>query len=225
MAAGALSLGVVTIFLVAAPSARSTASPRFAVPARELRSVAGLGPMRVARPGSLGPEDVPVPAGGDLAPADEGAGTGAVDGIRCLGGESLAFHTHAHLAIFVDGRPRRVPYGVGIRDPQVASTPAGAFVEAGSCFYWLHTHSADGVIHVESPVVRRYTLGDFFDVWGQTLAGQRVGPAHGHVTAFYDGRLFMGDPREMPLAAQAQIQLDVGRPLVAPVPIQFSPGL
>jgi len=45
------------------------------------------------------------------------------------------------------------------------------------------------------------------------------------VTAFFDGRRYVGDPRSIPLLAHAQIQLDVGRPLVAPETIDFPPGL
>jgi hypothetical protein len=98
-------------------------------------------------------------------------------------------------------------------------------VASGACFYWLHTHAADGIIHVESPVARTYTLGDLFDVWGQKLGPTGVGPAHGSVTALYNGRVYRGNPREVPLTAHAQIQLDVGRPLIAPVTINFPQGL
>ena len=90
---------------------------------------------------------------------------------------------------------------------------------------WLHTHSADGIIHTESPVKRIYTLGNFFDVWGQPLNRRRVGPTRGMVTVFFNGRVFTGNPREMPLLAHAQIQLDVGRPLTAPEHITFPQGL
>jgi hypothetical protein len=90
---------------------------------------------------------------------------------------------------------------------------------------WLHTHSADGIIHTESPVRRTYTLGDFFDIWGQQLARNQVGPAHGPVTALFNGRVFTGNPRQIPLLAHAQIQLEVGRPLLAPEHITFPPGL
>ena len=72
---------------------------------------------------------------------------------------------------------------------------------------------------------RTYTLGDFFDVWGQPLDSTRVGPARGHVTAIVDGRVFEGDPRRIPLLAHAQIQLEVRRPLVAPERIAFPNGL
>ena len=45
------------------------------------------------------------------------------------------------------------------------------------------------------------------------------------MTAFFDGRHYLGNPRGIPLLARAQIQLDVGRPLVAPETIDFPPGL
>jgi hypothetical protein len=37
--------------------------------------------------------------------------------------------------------------------------------------------------------------------------------------------VFAGDPRKIALRAHAQIQLDVGRPRVAPERIAFPPGL
>jgi len=90
---------------------------------------------------------------------------------------------------------------------------------------WLHTHAADGIIHTESPIDRTYTLGDFFDIWGQPLDHEQVGPAHGPVTALLNGRVFIGNPRSIPLLAHAQIQLEVGKPLVAPEQIAFPDGL
>jgi hypothetical protein len=108
-----------------------------------------------------------------------------IDGITCQAGEQVLFHIHAHLTIFVDGAPRRVPAGIGIAPPlEVDETPVGAFVAGAPCFMWLHTHSADGIIHTESPVNRTYTLGEFFDIWGQPLSRHGVGPTRGLVTAF-----------------------------------------
>jgi hypothetical protein len=68
-------------------------------------------------------------------------------------------------------------------------------------------------------------LGDFFDIWGQPLSRQRVGPALGHVTALFAGHVFTGNPRQIPLLAHAQIQLEVGKPRIAPQRITFPPGL
>ncbi|HZT84447.1 MAG TPA: hypothetical protein VE984_03385 [Gaiellaceae bacterium] len=177
----------------------------------------GLGPP--------GPEGPPLESGTDIAAAGSIQPGGSVDSISCSASEQLVFHIHARLTIFVDGRSERVPAGVGIADPQTQQTTRGPFVAQGACFSWLHTHAADGIIHIESPVHRTFTLGDFFDVWGQPLSSTQVGPAKGKVTAIVDGKVWLGDPRAIPLRAHAQIQLEVGRPLVGPVRITSWYGL
>jgi hypothetical protein len=109
-----------------------------------------------------------------------------------------------------------------LRRHSKSSRPCAArFALGGTAFFWLHTHASDGIIHIESPIERTYTLGNFFDIWNQPLGRERVGPSTGHVTAFFNGRHYLGNPRDMPPLAHAQIQLDVGRPLVAPESIQF----
>ena len=191
-----------------------------------LAALSTLGRLQNAAAGPLGPEAVPIPVGRALA-RERLLTTGEqIDGIACQAGEQVLFHIHAHLTIFVRGVARRVPAGIGIAPPyEVAATPQGAFVGGASCFMWLHTHSADGIIHTESPVKRTYTLGEFFDIWGQPLNRERVGPASGHVTGLFNGRVFTRNPRQIPLLAHAQIQLDVGRPLIAPEHIKFPQGL
>ena len=168
--------------------------------------------------GPAGPEVAPLAPGPILAPP--GATGATVDGIQCQTNEQVVYHIHAHLAIFVDGASRSVPYGIGIPHPVLSQT--SPFVTGGSCFYWIHTHAADGIIHIESPTKTIYSLGDFFDIWGIPLSSTQVGPAEGPVTVFYNGRRFTGtDPRTLPLTAHAEIQLDVGKPLVAPETIDF----
>ena len=177
-------------------------------------------------PGPLGPEGVPIPKGKALAePVAVFLGE-TLDGITCQSSEKLVYHIHAHLTIFIDGTAFQVPFGIGIGPPlEGVRTSAGAFVESGTCFMWLHTHVADGVIHIESPELKTYTLGQFFAVWGQKLSPTRVGSKHGKVTAFYDGKLWTGSPSAIPLTPTAQIQLDVGSPAVAPEHIKFPQGL
>jgi len=161
--------------------------------------------------------------GTSAAPA--GAATGqTVDGIQCQTSEQVAYHIHAHLAIFVDGQPQTVPYGIGIPNPQVDNSTGEPFVVGGSCFYWLHTHTTDGVIHIESPDRRTYTLGNFFHLWGQTLSSSQVGSHTGTVTAYVNGQRYTGDPSQIPLTAHAVIQLNVGTD-VAPRPYTFAPNL
>jgi hypothetical protein len=88
-------------------------------------------------------------------------------------------------------------------------------------FSLLHTHAADGVIHIEAPAKVQFTLGQFFDVWRQRLDRRNLGPVRGRVVAYVNGRRY----RTIPLRRHAQIQLEVGRPGVPPAPIGFPPGL
>jgi hypothetical protein len=167
--------------------------------------------------GPPGPEVPPIEGGPNLAPAGSLQPGQSVDGIQCQTSEQTLFHIHTRLTVFVNGESVKVPYGVGIADPQAQPTSAGPFVGGGSCFSWLHTHAADGIIHIESPVRRTYTLGNFFDVWGQPLSATQVGPHKGTVTAIYNGKAWTGDVRDIPLGSHTQIQLEVGKPLVEPV--------
>ncbi|HWF75420.1 MAG TPA: hypothetical protein VG186_18880 [Solirubrobacteraceae bacterium] len=207
-------------------SASQKVSKAGSTPQLKLGPLASLGPLQSpGAPGPAGPEGVPIPAAPELAGTASGATGATVDQIGCLSQEQIAFHIHAHLTIFVNGTPRQIPYAIGITQPKPQSTPQGTFIGGGNCFYWLHTHAADGIVHIESPVQRTYTLGNFFDVWGQPLGPRQVGSAKGPVTAIYNGKLYDGNPRDIPLTAHAQIQLEVGRPLVAPVAITFPSGL
>jgi hypothetical protein len=207
-----------------APGSGTTASGGTA--ALNLAALSTLGTLQPApAPGPAGPEGVPVPNAAPLAGTAASTAGQAIDGIGCSSNEQTVFHIHAHLTIFVNGSPRQVPAGIGIPGGQAVSAAGGPFVQTGSCFYWLHTHAADGIIHIESPVQRTYTLGDFFDEWGQPLSTNQVGPAKGHVTALYNGKVYRGNPRDIPLTAHAQIQLEVGTALIAPVSITFTGGL
>jgi hypothetical protein len=161
-----------------------------------------------------------------LAGPDGQAQGQPVDGISCDTSEQVVYHIHAHLAVYTNGKARIIPEGVGIVPPtQVVQTSAGPFVTAGKCFYWLHAHTADGIIHIESPSQRVYTLGNYFDIWNQPLSATQVGPAQGPVTAYVDGQPFTGDPRSIPLNAHTLIQLDVGSASPGPQPFTFPAGL
>ena len=187
-----------------------------------------LGPLLPAPPpGPLGPGLVPVPDAPDLGPSGARAALrDGVGGIACQVNARVVFHHHAHLTLFVDGKQRRIPAGIGIWPPlEPQSTAPGQFsVTRGECFSWLVTRYADGLIHIEAPAARRFLLGEFFDIWNQALGRDRLGPAHGPVTAIVDGRVWTGDPREIPLQERSQIQLQVGTPLVAPQLIAFPAG-
>jgi hypothetical protein len=179
-----------------------------------------LGHLEPAPPlGPAGPEGPPLETGANIAPAGSPSPGQTVDGISCQSNEQVAFHIHTRLTVFVDGKQRTVPYGVGIANPKLQPGLGIPFVSGGDCFSWLHTHAADGIIHIESPVQRTFTLGNFFDIWGQPLSATQVGPEKGTVTALYNGQVWTGNPRDIPLGSHTQIQLEVGKPLVAPINI------
>jgi len=202
------------------------ASTAGGTPKLRLAALGTLGRLQaVPAAGPLGPEGVPIPAAPPLTGTATKATGQQVDGIGCDTTEQTLFHIHAHLTVFVNGAARQVPAGIGIPGAQGQRTPGGTFIDSGTCFYWLHTHAADGIIHIESPVQRTYTLGEFFNEWGQPLGPDRVGPAAGKVTALYNGHVYLGNPAGIPLTRHAQIQLDVGAPLVAPEKISFPAGL
>src|SRR5690242_12737936 len=116
-------------------------------PAYLMIALAGCGPAAPAGP----------PDGGaaTLAPPGEHA---PVDGITCDNSEQLLFHIHAHLAVYADGQQELLPAGIGI-GPPLQYDQSGNFVLGGSCFSWLHTHDQSGIVHIESPVMRTFTLG------------------------------------------------------------------
>jgi hypothetical protein len=160
-----------------------------------------------------------------LASADTAATGQTVDGIQCQSNEQVVYHIHAHLAVYVNGAARTIPEGIGIPPPrQVEQSSEGPFVVAGKCYYWLHSHTPDGIIHIESPTQQIYTLGNWFDIWQQPLSATQVGPANGTVIAYVNGRRYTGDVRAIPLNVHALIQLDVGQD-VAPKPFTFPAGL
>jgi hypothetical protein len=173
-------------------------------------------------PGTIGPENVPIPAVSVLADTSKAATGQTVDGISCDTSEQTVFHIHTHLTIFVNGKQQQIPAGIGIPGAVTAQTSGGPFVESGTCFYWLHTHAADGIVHIESPTQRTFTLGNFFDEWGQPLSATQVGPAKGKVTAIVNGKVFVGDPQDVPLGSHENLTLEVGTPLVQPSTIDWS---
>jgi len=133
---------------------------------------------------------------------------GTVDGISCDRAEGAVFHIHQHLSIADHGKPIPIPSDVG--RPLV--TP---------CLYWLHTHSADGLIHVEAPKFRTFTLGDFFDVWGEPLSRTAAASAHvktGKLHVFVDGKPYRGDPRKIDLSQHTDIAIEAGPPYRKPLP-------
>ena len=47
-------------------------------------------------------------------------------------------------------------------------------IKLPDCIYWLHTHDASGLIHIESPKNNTFNLGEFFDIWGQKFNNSQI---------------------------------------------------
>jgi len=211
----------------------SGAPPQFTNPHVALEPIpASMSSTWVQPPAtSPGPEGIGVPSGPKLATLVNAATGQTIDGVQCQAGEQTVVHVHTHLTIFVNGKAQVIPYGIGIPGFQAVQTANGPFVQSGSCFYWLHVHAYDGIIHVESPTTTQsFTLGQLFDEWGVPLSSTQVGPATGKVTVFFTSpgkqpALYTGNPRDLPLGDHYQIQLDVGTPIVAPVKVTNWGGL
>jgi hypothetical protein len=222
--AGLVVILVIVLIVHLATSSSNTPSSKTAADVKTTPIPASL--QMVADPATTpGAEGIPIPKGTKLADLSTSATGQSVDGIQCNAGEKTVTHVHTHLTIFVDGKARVIPYGVGIPGYQAVQTADGPFVETGSCFYWLHTHAEDGIIHVESPsTTETFTLGQFFAEWGLPLSSTQVGPATGTQTVFFTAPgkkvgIYKGDPANLPLGSHYQIQIDVGTPIVKPVDI------
>jgi hypothetical protein len=82
--------------------------------------------------------------------------------------------------------------------------------------HWLHVHSQDGIIHVESPTARTYTLGRPFEIWHQPLSADQVGPCAGTSSVFVSRRSVHANPADMTLRFHEAIKTDAGTPVIAP---------
>jgi hypothetical protein len=131
-------------------------------------------------------------------------------GLAFTSADGQATRLTAHLDVLVDGTPVPVPSGIGI-------DPSGGFRGP------LETQDASGMIHVESLVVRAYTLGQFFDVWGVSLdddcIGARCDGLGRLLYVWVNGQPYAGSPRDILLAQHQEIVLSLGTPAQMPLPV------
>jgi hypothetical protein len=85
--------------------------------------------------------------------------------------------------------------------------------------YWLHTHTEDGVIHIEAPQLRSFTLGNFLDIWKTQFSSlgypSELGMTEGW-QGFVDGKLFSDDYRAIPLQVHTLVALAYHSPGIQP---------
>ena len=118
--------------------------------------------------------------------------------MTCLASQPIAFHVHTHLAVFLDGEQLSIPASVGF-------ARIGTSTE---CHYPLHTHDKSGLIHVHALAPTDFTLGQFFQTWGQSLTTTDFAGITGKPI-----RVFVTDNAVVtePTGSWADIQLDTHR--------------
>jgi hypothetical protein len=139
-------------------------------------------------------------------------GGAPIDGISCDSMEGAVEHIHSHIALVDRGRTVDVPAGIGIPNSY-------------GCLYWVHTHTPDGFIHIEAPVKRAFTLGQFFDIWGMNLsttqaAGVRASRGH-RLAIWVNGTRYAGDPNKIGLKNHETSVIQNGPPFVRPAKVNW----
>ena len=79
---------------------------------------------------------------------------------QCVDHDNLDTHIHVTLVTVWNGQPEFLPAGVGIMP---------------DCMSPTHTHDDKSVIHIEGPEDQKYTVGDFFEIWGEESPDLRPG--------------------------------------------------
>ena len=151
------------------------------------------------------------------APADASAAVAAA-GLPMLTAEGTVEHIHVHLDVLVDGHPVSVPADIGIdRNRGRISS--------------LHTHDSSGVIHIESPTKREFSLGEFFSEWQVSLTSDNIGGLHSGdgkvLRVFVNGTPRPGNPAAITFAAHDEIAIVYGTPQpgeTPPASYTFPPG-
>jgi hypothetical protein len=136
------------------------------------------------------------------APSDATAAVAAA-GLPMLGAEGAVEHIHAHLDVLEDGRPVAVPANIGIDRRRGTISP-------------LHTHDETGVIHIESPVKRHFSLGELFTEWQVSLSPDNIGALRAGdgriLRVFVNGKQQSGNPAAIMFNAHDEIAVVYGAP-------------
>jgi hypothetical protein len=128
-----------------------------------------------------------------------------------------AYHVHAALRVYVNGKQVPVPAEIGI-EPEATSLAS------------LHTHDASGVMHIESSEKYPFTLGQFFTIWGVKFTRTQLGSyvAHGgNVLAVYVNGKPVSNPAGYVMNPHDDIVVGYGKPGSFPTSFQyqFSEGM
>jgi hypothetical protein len=119
-------------------------------------------------------------------------------GLPPVGKEKV--HHHSLIHIYIDGLLVPVAPNIGIHKPAYSS---------------VHTHDQTGIIHMESDVPHKFTIGDFFAIWGVRFGnaslGNLVNKGNNKVHVYVDGKP-IADPVHYVMKDQDNIVVGYGTP-------------
>ena len=130
-----------------------------------------------------------------------------INGIPCDTAQN-AYHIHIHLTIYINGKFVTIPKNIGITSDS-------------GCFYWMHTHTSDGIIHIEAPQKQsNLALDDFLTIWHDGFANLNFPPELTQSTGwkiFVNGQPFTGSVTapihtEVTLSSHNIVTLEYGTP-------------
>jgi hypothetical protein len=211
-------LAPILAFLTACGGGGSSATPPAAVNGG---APPPNGTITASSGATLGEDNTFSPADGDSSSGGNGQ---SVDGIPCEPTMAESnYHVHVFVGLIVNGRQIALPDGLGMKNP---GADAGGVTSTASCFYYLHTHDASGIVHVEDPstasrTTALHTLGQVFAIWGHSLSGWTIYTS-GQMYRGQGSQLvssstytkFGGDPSSMPLYGHEVIWLESGSPVL-----------
>ena len=124
-------------------------------------------------------------------------------GLTLLPNETLDRHDHVHLDIWADGTKETVPAYIGIEGGSASTGLAS-----------LHTHDSSGIIHIESPAGRRFTLSQVFNEWNVLLTPTQIGSLKvgdgKTLTVYVNGKVLTTDPGQLELKKHQEIAIVYG---------------
>lgn len=121
-----------------------------------------------------------------------------------------AYHVHAALRVYVEGKQVPVPANIGIEPEATSLAP-------------LHTHDASGVIHIEASERYPFTLGQFFTIWGVKFTPTQLGSyiaGAGNVLGVYANGKPVSNPVGYVMNPHDDIVVGYGKPGSFPTSFQ-----
>jgi hypothetical protein len=148
-----------------------------------------------------GAPSAPASSSPDFGLPSDASAAAAQAGLPMLGQEHLNVHYHAHVDVVVRGQAVAVPAFIGIDRAKSKIAP-------------LHTHTPDGIVHIESATDVPFTLGQFFTEWGHPISASAIGSVSAgsseQLRVYRNGEQVSGDPAAVKFEPHDEITVWLG---------------